>query len=140
MPICPLTGNPSEKYARKDDAVYLRDPESGIKLPREVSSARGDGDVRGRRVRGRQIYRDYVEARELKLATMRRRLTVISQYAAGPRVLDVGCASGFFMEAALERGFDPLGIELSPVAIRLAQPDVRGPDHPRRRQHAPRHG
>ena len=71
------------------------------------------------------LYRDYVDARALKLATMRRRLPVISAQARGPRLLDVGCATGFFIEAALEAGFDAAGIELSPVAIRLARPEVQ---------------
>ena len=71
------------------------------------------------------VYRDYVNARTLKLATMRRRLPVIRKYARGPRLLDVGCAAGFFIEAALDAGFDPVGIELSPTAIELARPAVR---------------
>ena len=71
------------------------------------------------------VYRDYVNARPLKLATMRRRLPVIRKYARGPRLLDVGCAAGFFIEAALDAGFDPVGIELSPTAIELARPEVR---------------
>jgi 2-polyprenyl-3-methyl-5-hydroxy-6-metoxy-1,4-benzoquinol methylase len=72
------------------------------------------------------VYRDYVNARELKLATMRRRLPPVRAHANGLRLLDVGCGSGLFLEAALEDGFDPAGIELSPVAIELAQPTVRG--------------
>ena len=71
------------------------------------------------------LYRDYVNARPLKLATARRRLPVIRKYASGPRLLDVGCAAGFFIEAALDAGFDPVGIELSPMAIELAQPAAR---------------
>ena len=37
----------------------------------------------------------------------------------------MGCAAGFFIEAALDAGFDPIGIELSPTAIELARPEVR---------------
>jgi SAM-dependent methyltransferase len=37
----------------------------------------------------------------------------------------VGCGAGFLLESALETGFDPVGIELSPVAIEMAQPTVR---------------
>jgi SAM-dependent methyltransferase len=122
---CPLTGNASREYARKGDAVYLRDPESGIiflaERPQLVDMAAFvDAEYEA------GVYRDYVDARGLKLATMRRRLPGIRAYARGERLLDVGCGTGFFIEAALEGGFDPAGIELSPVAVGLAQPSVRG--------------
>jgi len=122
--VCPLTGNLSREYARKDNAIYLRDPESGIiflaeKPPLSDMAAFVDAEYEA------GVYRDYVNARRLKLATMRRRLPAICKYARGPRLLDVGCASGFFIEAALDAGFDPVGIELSPTAIELARPEVR---------------
>jgi SAM-dependent methyltransferase len=122
--ICPLTGNLSREYARKDNAIYLRDPESGIIFLAEKPqlhdmAAFVDAEYEA------GVYRDYVNARALKLATMLRRLPVIREYARGPRLLDVGCAAGFFIEAALDEGFDPMGIELSPAAIALAQPAVR---------------
>ena len=80
--ICPLTGNASREYARKGDAVYLRDPESGIiflaERPRlEDMAAFVDAEYEA------GVYRDYVNARELKLATMRRRLPVIRAHARG---------------------------------------------------------
>ena len=122
--VCPLTGNLSREYARKDNAIYLHDPESGIIFLAEKPQLKDmaafvDAEYEA------GLYRDYVNARTLKLATMRRRLPVIRKYARGPRVLDVGCAAGFFIEAALDAGFDPVGIELSPTAIELARPAVR---------------
>lgn len=122
--VCPLTGNLSREYARKDNTIYLRDPESGIIFLAEKPQLKDmaafvDAEY------GAGLYRDYVNARPLKLATMRRRLPAIRKYASGPRLLDVGCAAGFFIEAALDAGFDPVGIELSPTAIELAQPEVR---------------
>jgi SAM-dependent methyltransferase len=122
--ICPLTGNASCEYARKGNAIYLRDQESGIiflaERPRLADMAAFvDAEYEA------GVYRDYVVARALKLATARRRLPVIREHARGPRLLDVGCAAGFFIEAALDAGFDPVGIELSPVAIDLARPAVR---------------
>ena len=122
--VCPLTGNLSREYARKDNGIYLHDSESGIiflaEKPRlKDMAAFVDAEYEA------GVYRDYVNARTLKLATMRRRLPVIRKYARGPRLLDVGCAAGFFIEAALDAGFNPVGIELSPTAIELARPAVR---------------
>jgi len=122
--LCPLTGNVSRVYARKDDGVYLRDMESGIiflaETPRlEDMATFVDAEYEA------GVYRDYVDARELKLATIRRRMPLIRANANGPRLLDVGCGTGFFIEAALDVGFDPAGIELSSVAIGLAEQSVR---------------
>ena len=122
--VCPITGGVSRMYARKGDGVYFRDPDSNIiflaERPRlEDMAAFVDAEYE------EGVYRDYVEARELKLATMRRRLPPIRQHARGSRLLDVGCGAGFLLEVALEEGFEPQGIELSPIAIELAQPTVR---------------
>jgi 2-polyprenyl-3-methyl-5-hydroxy-6-metoxy-1,4-benzoquinol methylase len=123
--VCPLTGNPSRVYARKRGGTYLRDPRSGIiflaEPPRlEDMAAFVDAEYEA------GVYRDYLDAAPLKLATAARRLPAIGQYARGRRLLDVGCASGFFLEAALDAGFDAIGIELSPVAIHKARPAVQG--------------
>jgi SAM-dependent methyltransferase len=124
LTVCPLTGNVSRVYARKNDAVYLRDAESGIiflaATPRlEDMATFVDAEYAA------GVYRDYVDARKLKLATIRRRMPLIRANAKGPRLLDVGCGTGFFIEEALDAGFDPAGIELSSVAIGRAEPSVR---------------
>lgn len=72
------------------------------------------------------LYKDYVEASALKYETFRRRIELIRKYVDGSRLLDVGCASGFFIEMALKYGFDAYGVELSKQAIALAKPEVGG--------------
>lgn len=76
------------------------------------------------------VYREYVRARGLKVATFRRRLRGIRRRlgagAAGPpRLLDVGCSCGYFLDVALEDGFDAEGIEFSAVAIAAASDRAR---------------
>jgi 2-polyprenyl-3-methyl-5-hydroxy-6-metoxy-1,4-benzoquinol methylase len=71
------------------------------------------------------VYREYAKSRDLKIATARPRVAAIKQRATGERLLDVGCATGFFMEAAAEAGFDVRGVEFSTVAISLARSDIR---------------
>ena len=47
-------------------------------------------------------------------------MTCGDSWARAP-ILDVGTASGFFLEVARERGFDPFGVELSTYAANLAK-------------------
>jgi cyclopropane fatty-acyl-phospholipid synthase-like methyltransferase len=70
-------------------------------------------------------YRKYSKSHDLKVATARPRLAVIKKLTEGRRLLDVGCATGFFMEAAAQEGFDVHGVEFSTVAISLARTDIR---------------
>jgi 2-polyprenyl-3-methyl-5-hydroxy-6-metoxy-1,4-benzoquinol methylase len=59
----------------------------------------------------------------LKKLTFRVALGQLSLLAGVRRgaLLDVGCASGFLLEVARERGFDPWGIEISPKACQAAK-------------------
>jgi 2-polyprenyl-3-methyl-5-hydroxy-6-metoxy-1,4-benzoquinol methylase len=124
QPICPLTGHPATPYARKQGALYLRDRQSGvIFLAKRPNVDQMAVFVEAEYESG--AYRDYVAARDLKLATARQRLALIAPHVSGTRLLDVGCASGFFLEAALDAGFEPIGIELSTVAIGMAAPRVQ---------------
>ena len=71
------------------------------------------------------LYRDYARASSLKYETFKRRIQLISRIATGSRLLDVGCSSGFFIEIALQHGFDAYGIEISKNAIALAKEKIR---------------
>lgn len=56
--------------------------------------------------------------RKMKLATFRRLLAATSQWMKpGTPVLDLGCATGFFLEAAAAAGFEPFGVDISGYAI-----------------------
>jgi 2-polyprenyl-3-methyl-5-hydroxy-6-metoxy-1,4-benzoquinol methylase len=50
-----------------------------------------------------------------------RYLKLIERYALGKRLLDVGCAHGFFLMTARERGYHVCGIEPSPALARVAR-------------------
>jgi 2-polyprenyl-3-methyl-5-hydroxy-6-metoxy-1,4-benzoquinol methylase len=71
------------------------------------------------------LYGDYVGAREMKLAHFRERLQVVRSHAPGGRLLDVGCACGYFLEVAANNGYDVWGLEFSRNAIAAAQPEIR---------------
>lgn len=65
-------------------------------------------------------YADYHRDEPLYLKTFQRRAKLVDRFVPAPaRVLDVGCAAGFFLRVMRERGHDVWGLELSqPIAAR----------------------
>lgn len=71
------------------------------------------------------VYNEYTKARPLKLATFRGRIELIKKHKPSGKLLDLGCACGFMIEAALEAGYDAYGVEFSQEAINAAAPEIR---------------
>lgn len=59
--------------------------------------------------------------RQMKLRTFAARLKKISRFLPAGKVLDIGCATGYFLEAARAAGWDTYGVEVSEYASRLAR-------------------
>jgi len=67
---------------------------------------------------------DWYRFRQFDRATVRAaREPYLEHFAAGARLLDVGCGRGEFLEAAREGGFDARGIDLDPDAVAAAEAD-----------------
>ena len=69
-------------------------------------------------------YFDYREERDSLRLNFERRLDTISRLAKGLQgksVLDIGCAYGYFLELATERGLRARGIDISADAVRHAR-------------------
>ena len=71
---------------------------------------------------------EVTEVGKMKKRTFARRVRQIQRFIATGKILDVGTASGFFLEVAQQRGFEPYGVELSEYSGRLAA-DKFGPPH-----------
>lgn len=59
--------------------------------------------------------------RAMKHRTFAARLDRIAGHIRSGKVLDVGCATGYFLEVARDRGWDVHGVELSEYSARIAQ-------------------
>jgi 2-polyprenyl-3-methyl-5-hydroxy-6-metoxy-1,4-benzoquinol methylase len=62
-----------------------------------------------------------VSARHNKVPTFNRWLFEIEKYITRGRILDIGCANGFFLEVAQEHGWVPYGVEISDYSSKIAQ-------------------
>jgi 2-polyprenyl-3-methyl-5-hydroxy-6-metoxy-1,4-benzoquinol methylase len=67
-------------------------------------------------------YTDYVKDEALYLKTYRKRFAVLEAAGVkGGRILDVGCAAGYFLAVAKERGFTCTGVEVSAPMAEFAR-------------------
>jgi 2-polyprenyl-3-methyl-5-hydroxy-6-metoxy-1,4-benzoquinol methylase len=67
-------------------------------------------------------YADYVKDEELYLRTFRGRARLVERHLARrpAKVLDVGCAAGYFLRVMRERGHDVYGVEVSAHIAQVA--------------------
>jgi len=71
-------------------------------------------------------YDDYIADRAKITRTFQRRLREIERWIGHKgKLLDVGCATGFSLEVAIERGWEAFGIELSEFACRFARDNLQ---------------
>jgi len=66
-------------------------------------------------------YLDYVADEQVHRRNARRRLKLLQKFVEPRALLDVGCAAGFFLEEARQRGWMVCGVELAPSMVRMAR-------------------
>jgi SAM-dependent methyltransferase len=71
-----------------------------------------------------QVYADYVGDRPAIRRNATRALAELEPVVSGRRLLDVGCAHGFFLEAARARGWSVRGLEISEYASAYARREL----------------
>lgn len=70
-------------------------------------------------------YRDYPADREVIEATLRRRLSrVRHRVAPGGRLIEIGCAYGFFLDLARSTYPDPIGVDVAEAATAWARREL----------------
>jgi SAM-dependent methyltransferase len=67
-----------------------------------------------------ELFHDYVAQRDIRVASGARFADVIARIVPSGRLLDVGAAAGFFLEAASKQ-YDVTGVEFSPFAAEYAR-------------------
>jgi SAM-dependent methyltransferase len=67
------------------------------------------------------VYADYVQDRDAIHRSAVSRLQTLERAVKGRRLLDVGCAAGYFLDAARSRGWNVAGLELSAYSVQLAR-------------------
>jgi 2-polyprenyl-3-methyl-5-hydroxy-6-metoxy-1,4-benzoquinol methylase len=70
---------------------------------------------------GVQGTKENESTKQMKTATFLLRLSLIRKYVQHGKILDVGCATGYFLEAAQNMAFKPFGVELSDYSSRISK-------------------
>lgn len=69
-------------------------------------------------------YQDYIAEKPFIQLNGRARLREIVRMRGTGRLLEIGCALGFFLEEARKAGFDVNGVEISPYGSRYAREEL----------------
>jgi 2-polyprenyl-3-methyl-5-hydroxy-6-metoxy-1,4-benzoquinol methylase len=72
----------------------------------------------------RGVYADYLSDREAIRRNAGRALKELERLTPGHTLLDVGCATGFFLEAARDKGWNVRGLEISEYASAYARREL----------------
>ena len=93
--------------------IYVGNPPNLSELPQYYSENYYTGKYD-------QVFKDYMGEREMRIRSFHRKLRTIKKYCKGGRLLDIGCAAGFFLEAVKE-DYDVQGVEISEYSSRYAR-------------------
>src|SRR5215203_1064106 len=100
--ICPVNDRPAHVYCRKGQATYYIEPTTGMIFQAAMPSVSSMNQYADSEYSS-GVYTEYAESRDLKIETAKPRLEIIKAMGSGRRLLDVGCATGFFLELAQEQ-------------------------------------
>lgn len=122
--VCNITGEDASFYCRKPPADYFLTDQLGLIFQKELPTVE-EMSAYTEEQYSAGVYKGYASAAPLKIQTFEKRIDLLKRLGARGRILDVGCACGFFIEAALKHGFDAYGIEFSKEAVAIAREEIR---------------
>ena len=128
---CPICECESSHYSSKERATYFKCNSCGTIFQDPLPTLQEMMDYANAEYNG-GLYKEYLEANDLKYATFEYRLNKVMEVLKNrnlpeisPRILDVGCSNGRFIEVAVRNGIDAWGLELSENAIAAAAPETK---------------
>ncbi len=66
----------------------------------------------------------YLDSQEAAFGNAEKTLDKIKLYSTGTRLLEIGCAGGFFLRAAKKSGFEVTGIEINKEMVEIARKEL----------------
>lgn len=75
--------------------------------------------------KGVMDYLGYMDLAYLHELKAKKFLSIIKKYTKKGRILDIGCAAGFFLNLAKQQGFDPHGVEISKTFCSFAKREFK---------------
>jgi 2-polyprenyl-3-methyl-5-hydroxy-6-metoxy-1,4-benzoquinol methylase len=118
---CPLCGEARRAHLfAKDGYPIVRCSRCGLVfVDAEISTAELESRY-GEQYYTGGVFHDYIGERAERIASARVHCDLLAQLEPRGRLLDVGCAAGFFLEAAATR-WEVTGVEFSPYAADFAR-------------------
>jgi len=68
---------------------------------------------------------EYTQDRQNISKIAQQRLGALNSLVKPAKILDVGCAAGFFLDVARTLGWDPYGVEISPYIAKFAREEMK---------------
>jgi SAM-dependent methyltransferase len=121
LPACPVCGESRrERLFVKDDWPIARCPACSLVYVDAVLDRDALDALYGRDYFEGDTFAHYLAERDVRVGSARGRVQHLSAIVPGGRLLDVGCAAGFFLEAAAEC-YAVTGVEISAYASEYAR-------------------
>lgn len=116
---CPICGS-SEVTRRLEDIARCR--KCGMQFYSGYYDAQEAAELYGREYFQGKVYRDYPAEAVPRIRLFQQKMDLLRPLLpVEGRLLDVGCAYGFFLEVAKERGFHVQGVDIAVVAVDYAR-------------------